>query len=158
MSKPIEAENLNDALQLYQQVLGSRQMINSLNSEIPQAIQRISGSLSRNLDLLHTIPNLQLSRQLLEVRDVIEKSLVDYEQLRNVCAGLSLEINSLLSNMTILVCSPTCTQTADEVISREGSLIQRFNDVEDSNQNLLNSLDQLTYDLLTQSHREDRSI
>lgn len=144
MSNPVQSVRFNYALFMQDQVLNAREMLHGLSTEIPLAMQRISGSLARHQELLSLIPNLKPTEELLQIRETLEQALPKYSLLLRECGLLKFQTDLLLSSMFISIVSPASLDEATELVRKEGELMQRFDLDEECNQNLLSSLDDST--------------
>lgn len=106
-------------------------------------------------DLLSLIPHLKSPPELLQLRDTLEQSFSEYGRIKQDCDQLSFDMDRLLHSMSILIPSPTCLSEANELIIKENLVTQRFDEVEDCNQNLLNCLSESTCALLSQHQAEN---
>jgi hypothetical protein len=150
MSHSIQPVHFNRDLQLQDQVLGALNRVNSIESEIPQAMQRISAALLKNQIIFSRIPSLQPSGEILQLRHELDQSLSEYRLIHRACGQLIFNIDRLLSSMWILVCSPSCRLDARIAVNRQSEIAQTYADLEDCNHNLLSCMNKQTSAMVSQ--------
>ncbi|HEX4880646.1 MAG TPA: hypothetical protein VFV39_12420 [Limnobacter sp.] len=145
MSHPVSAIRFNDALGLFDLFAHVRQSLKELQLRIPDSVELIARELANRQDLIACLPSSSPSGgELHKVQSSLFESLEAYAVFARECAQLLMKADHLITPLTMLIQSPTCSKQVVELAERAGEVLRKVDAEDDCSRNLLNHFQQLT--------------